>query len=372
MFFKKIYKKIISLKGTKIKTIKIKNYVLLDESKSTNLILMLFKILRYVVLVLMLYISITTALSVFPATRHLSGILWGYILTPFANIFHGVINYIPDLITIVAIVIVFRYLIKGLRFFTGEIQKGRLTIDGFYPDWAKPTFSIVKTLLYAFMFVVIFPFLPFSESPAFRGVSIFFGVIFSLGSSSVINNIVSGLVLTYMRPFNIGDRIKIGDIVGNVMEKTALVTRIRTPKNEEVTIPNSSIMTAQTFNYSESARMYGLILHSTYTIGYDVAWRKIHELLLEAAKRTHDVMKEPKPFILQTALDDFYANYQLNVYIKDADKMPRIYSEMHQNVQDVFNENGIELTSFHYESARKAPNSITPSEYMPDNIKTTP
>jgi len=372
MLFRKLFHKILSLKGTKIKTIKIKNYVLMDEGKSTGFILLLFKILRYVVLFLMLYLSITTALSVFPATRHLAGILWGYILTPLNDIFHGVINYIPDLITIIVIVIVFRYLIKGLGFFAEEIHKGRLSINGFYPDWAHPTFNIVKTLLYAFMLVVIFPLLPFWESPAFKGVSIFFGVIFSLGSSSVINNVVSGLVLTYMRPFNIGDRIKIGDIVGNVMEKTPLVTRIRTPKNEEVTIPNSNIMTAQTFNYSEAARIYGLILHSTYSFGYDTPWRKVHELLLEAAKRTPDVMVDPKPFILQTALDDFYANYQLNVYIRDADKIPRIYSDMHQNVQDVFNENGIELTSFHYEAARDANKSTIPVCYMPENVKTTP
>jgi small-conductance mechanosensitive channel len=253
-----------------------------------------------------------------------------------------------------------------------EITKGRLTIKGFYPDWAYPTFSIFKTLLYAFMFVCIWPLLPQHETDIFKGVSVFIGVLFTLGSTSIIGNLFSGLVLTYMRPFIIGDRIKIGDLVGNVVEKTPFVTRIRTPKNEEVTIPNSSIMSAQTFNYSESARTYGLILHSTFTFGYDTPWRKKHEMLLEAAKRTPDVQETPKPFILQTALDDFYAEYQLNVYVIDADKTALIYSNLHQNVQDVFNENGVEITSPHYRANRDGSHAAIPVSYLPDDYKAPP
>ena len=368
-FFRKISDNIEKLKGTKIKTIKIKSYVLMDEEKSTGLILFLIKMMRYALILLMLYLSIPMALRVFPATRNYATVLFSYVLTPFIKILNGIVGYVPNLITIIVIVFVFRYIIRGLRFFAEEIDKGRLTIKGFYPDWAHPTFSIIKTLLYAFMFVVIWEYLPFSDSEAFKGVSIFFGVIFSLGSSSVINNIVSGLVLTYMRPFNIGDRIKIGELTGNVVERTPLVTRVRTPKNEEVTIPNSNIMTAQTFNYSQSARTYGLILHSTVTFGYETPWRRIHEMLLEAADRTPDIRENPKPFILQTALDDFYASYQLNVYINDADKMPRIYSALHQNIQDVFNENNVELTSPHYQAQRDGNQSAIPESYLPNDYE---
>ena len=368
-FFRKLSSNIEKLKGTKIKTIKIKSYILMDEEKSTKLILLIVSMMRYALILLLLYLSIPMALRVFPATRNYATVLFSYVLTPFTKILHGIIGYVPNLITIIVIVLVFRYIIRGLRFFAEEIDKGRLTVKGFYPDWAHPTFSIIKALLYAFMLVVIWEYLPFSDSDAFKGVSIFFGVIFSLGSSSVINNIVSGLVLTYMRPFNIGDRIKIGDLTGNVVEKTPLVTRIRTPKNEEVTIPNSNIMTAQTFNYSQSARTYGLILHTTVTIGYETPWRKVHEMLLEAAKRTPDVKENPKPFILQTALDDFYANYQINVYISDADKMPRIYSALHQNIQDVFNENGVEITSPQYHAQRDGNQITIPPSYLPDDYE---
>jgi small-conductance mechanosensitive channel len=312
------------------------------------------------------------AFSIFPATRGIATVLFGYILTPFSSILNGIVDFIPNLIKIIVIVLVFRYIIKGIRAIAEEIQKGRLTFKGFYPDWAYPTFNIIRTLLYAFMFIMIWPYLPGSDSSVFQGVTVFIGIIFSLGSSSIINNVISGMVLTYMRPFNMGDRIKIGDIVGNVVEKTPLVIRIKTPKNEEVTLPNSSFMSAQTFNYSFSARKYGLILYSEVTIGYDVQWRKVHELLLEAARRTPDALEDPKPFILQTALNDFYVAYQLNIYIREADKMPRIYSDIYQNVQDVFNEAGIEIMSPHYHAARDGSRTTIPASYLPDDYKAPP
>jgi len=346
--FRKIAVKVREQKGKTINSIRIKTYKLMGAEKLTKAILFVFKIVRYAIIFLMLYLSIPMAFSVFPATRNIANILFGYVLKPFKTILLGVVGFIPNLITIVVIVIVFRYLIKGLRYLAEEINKGRLTLKGFYPDWAHPTFNIIKTLLYAFMFVVIFPYLPGSDSKVFQGVSVFIGIVFSLGSSSIISNVVSGLVLTYMRPFKVGDRIKIGDLIGNVVEKTPFVTRIRTLKNEEVTIPNSGIMSAQTFNYTHSASVYGLILHTKLTFGYDTPWRKVHELLLEAAKRTPDTLETPKPFVLQTALDDFYAEYQLNVYVNDADKMTQVYTALHQNVQDVFKEAGVEITSPHF------------------------
>ena len=370
--FRKISDKVRRMKGKTIKSIKIKSYKLLDAEKTIGFILFLLKITRYLIIFLTLYQSIILVLSVFPATRGIAGILFGYVLTPLTKMLSRIVHFIPNLISIIVIILIFRYLIKGLRYFAEEIDKGRLVFKGFYSDWAHPTFNIVKILLYAFMFVLIFPLLPQSDSAIFKGVSIFIGVVFSISSSSIINNVVSGLVLTYMRPFKVGDRIKIGEIVGNVVEKTPFVTRIRTPKNEEVTIPNSSIMSAQTFNYSQSARTYGLVLHTKLTFGYDTPWQQVHELLLNAAKRTSDVLEDPKPFILQTALNDFYAEYQLNVYINDADKMPRVYSNLHQNIQDVFNEAGLELTAPHYQAHRDGNKSTLPPAYLPDGYQAPP
>jgi len=225
--------------------------------------------------------------------------------------------------------------------------------------------------MYAFMFIVIFPYLPGSDSPVFRGVSVFLGILFSLGSSSAISNAVAGLVITYMRPFTIGDRIRVGDITGDVIEKTLLVTRIRTIKNEEVTLPNSSLLSVHSINFSSSASGAGLILHTTVTIGYDVPWKKVHELLTKAASATSGVSRrdDRKPFVLQTSLDDFYVSYQINAFTEEAHKMAGIYSELHQNIQDKFNEAGVEILSPHYRAARDGNMTTIPTENLPSDYK---
>ncbi|MGL4384266.1 MAG: mechanosensitive ion channel family protein, partial [Flavobacterium sp.] len=239
-------------------------------------------------------------------------------------------------------------------------------IDGFYSDWAKPTFNIVKVLLYAFMLVIIFPYLPGSESPIFKGVTVFVGVLFSIGSSNAIANMVAGLVITYMRPFKIGDFIKIGEVNGEVIEKTALVVRVRTPKMEDITIPNATVLSSSSINFSANTRTNtnGLVIHSTVTIGYDVPWREVHKALIEAANRTDLIEKEPKPFVLQTSLDDFYVSYEINAFTKEATKQPRIYSNLHQNIQDCFNEAGIEIMSPHYKALRDGNRTTIPESYL--------
>lgn len=241
-----------------------------------------------------------------------------------------------------------------------EIENGKLNINGFHADWAAPTFSILKFLLYAFMFVLIFPYLPGSDSDIFKGVSVFVGVLFSLGSSSAISNMIAGLVITYMRPFKVGDRIRINENTGIVIEKTMLVTRLRTIKNEEITIPNSSVLSGNTTNFSAFSKTDGLIVHTTVTIGYDVQWNKMHEALIDAALRTMYVMQEPKPFVWQTSLDDFYVSYQINAYTHEAEKALLILSELHKNIQEICAERGIEIMSPHYRAERDGSESTIP------------
>jgi len=212
--------------------------------------------------------------------------------------------------------------------------------------------------------VVIFPYLPGSDSPIFKGVSVFLGFLFTFGSAGSLSNIVAGLVLTYMRLFKIGDRVMVGDVTGDVLEKSLLVTRIRTIKNEIISIPNSSIMNSHTINYSSDAPEKGLIIHTTVTIGYDVPWKDMHQALIEAAQRTELVLPEPKPFVLQTSLEDFYVSYQINAYVREANKQATIYSNLHQNIQDVCNEKGIEILSPHYRAARDGSMTTIPSSYL--------
>lgn len=350
--FLKLNKKIDGYKDTRLHSIMIQNYELLDTAKQVKLLKVLARFGFYVVIAIQLLFTVPLIFYIFPPTKALAYILLGYIWTPVKGILMGIVDYIPDLITIIIICIAIHYLIKLFKYLSNEVATERLKIPGFYPDWAYPTFNIIRFLLYAFMIAMIYPYLPGSDKGVFQGISVFVGLIISLGSSTVIGNIIAGWVITYMRPFKKGDRIKLNDTVGDIIEKTPLVTRIRTAKNEIVTLPNSFIMSSQSVNYSRSANEFGLILHAEVTIGYDVPWRLVHRMLIDAALRTNGVLHEPKPFVLETGLNDWYPVYQINAYTREAQKMSLIYSELFQNIQDRFNEEGVEIMSPTYIAAR--------------------
>lgn len=359
--FRKLRRQIIWLKMNRLKSITIRDYEFLNTHRQGRVLIFFNNILRYIVLLIQLAISVPILFAIFPQTENLAIKLFSYILEPVKMVVKSVIEYIPNLFIILVIYYCIKYIIKGIQYIADEIESENLKITGFYPDWAQPTFNIVRFLMYAFMIAMIYPFLPGSGSGVFQGISVFVGLIISLGSSTVIGNIIAGLVITYMRPFKLGDRIKLNETTGNVIEKTPFVTRIRTPKNEVVTIPNSFIMSSHTVNYSASARQYGLIIHTTVTIGYDVPWRQVHQLLINAARSTEGVMADPKPFVLETELQDYYPCYQLNAYIKEADKLAQIYSDLHQQIQDTFNEAGVEIMSPHYFAQRDGSASTIPT-----------
>ncbi|MDP5093573.1 MAG: mechanosensitive ion channel [Polaribacter sp.] len=345
-----------------LKNLLYKDYVFLTAEQEIQVIYFILKIVRWFVYALLLYITLPIIFSIFPFSRDWADALFQLVWSPLKGVFISVFKYLPNLFTILVIYFVMKYVMRFVKYIFQEIEAEKLQISGFHADWAMPTHSIVKFLLYAFMFVLIFPYLPGSDSNIFKGVSVFIGVLFSLGSSSAIANMIAGLVITYMRPFKIGDRIKIGDISGDVIEKTLLVTRVKTIKNEIITIPNSAILNGNTTNYTNGAKETGLIIYSTVTIGYDVPWKKMHEVLIDAALRTEMILKEPKPFVLQTSLDDFYVSYQINAYTKEASKQALVYSNLHQNIQDVCNERGVEILSPHYRAARDGNMTTIPAD----------
>ena len=358
--FRKLKLRIVRLRNTRLKPFSIQDYELLDTLKQVKLLVFLASLVRYVIMFLQLLLTVPLLFSIFPQTKDLAYQLFSYIWNPVKSIFIGVVDYIPNLFTIFIIYMAVKYLVRLFRYLADEVQSERLKLRGFYPDWAIPTYHIIRFLLYAFMLAMIYPYLPGSNSGVFQGISVFVGLIVSLGSSTVIGNIIAGLVITYMRPFKIGDCIKLNDTTGNVVEKTPLVTRIRTPKNEVVTIPDSFVMSSHTVNFSQSAREYGLIIHSEVSIGYDVSWRTVNKLLVEAALNTPGVVDDPRPFVLSTSLSDWYPVYQVNAYIKDADRLAEIYSDLHQNIQDRFNEAGVEIMSPHYMAVRDGNASTIP------------
>ena len=305
----------------------------------------------------------------FPSTRYTSIRMNRWAISELAGLGNAIWSYIPNLVIVIVILMAACYLVRLDNFIFAEIQEGRLTLHGFYPDWGAPTGKLVRLLILSATAVVIFPYLPGSNSPAFRGISVFLGVLLSLGSTSAVSHGVAGTILTYMRSFNVGDFVRIGDTVGEVVERNLLVTRICTQKNEIVTIPNGSVLGGVVLNYSAEARKNGVIFHTTVSIGYNSPWRKVHELLINAALSTQDVLKSPRPFVLQSNLQDFYVSYELNAFTGQPQNMQTIYSVLHQNIQDQFNEAGIEINSPHYTSLRDGNRMAIPDEYIAKGYK---
>lgn len=308
-------------------------------------------------------------LSFFPQTRGLVQRLFLLMLAPLANIWQMFVSYLPKLFFLLMLTLVTWGAIKLARLIFSEIQKGRIRIAGFDPDWAMLTYKIVIFLLVVAAVVVAFPYLPASESPAFRGVSIFIGVLFSLSSSSAISNIIAGIILTYTGAFKPDDLIRVSDTIGVVTDRTLLVTRLRTLKNEEVSIPNSLTLSGQVINYSRMVGTQGLILHTTVTIGYNVPWRKVQDLLLAAARLTPHVRETPAPFVLQSSLNDYHISYELNIYTNQPQAMLDIYSALHQHIQDQFNTAGVEIMSPGYTALRDGNYTTVSTERVPPDYQ---
>ena len=351
-FFWSINQRILRWRGSPLRPLRINNYELLTQERQLAALRTSLKLLRLALVVLTVYLALPLLFSLFPWTEGFSRQLLGYVLGPVQRVVLAVVHYVPSLLTIIVIYFFTTYAVRFLRFLAGEVAAGKLVIEGFYSDWALPTLNLLRFALYVFMFIVIFPYLPGSDSPVFQGVSVLLGFIISFGSTSAIGNVVAGIVIIYMRPYKVGDRVKIGEVTGDVLEKTLLVTRLRTIKNEDVTIPNSNILSGHTTNYTAAAAHEGLILHSTITIGYDVPWPQVHALLLAAARATEGVEEVPAPFVLQTSLDDFYVAYQINAYTRLPHRQAGLYSQLHQHIQEEFARAGVEIMSPHYRATR--------------------
>jgi len=338
--------RILTERTQRIKDIKFKNYVLVTSVQKTRMFINALNIVRWGLIILIAFIMLPIVFSVFPFTQSWASNLIGLFTKPLKTAVLAIWDYIPNLITVFVIIVVMRYAVRFIKYIFSEIDKGKLEINGFHRDFAMPTFTIVRFLLQAFTLVLIFPYLPGANSDIFKGISVFIGVLFSLGSSSAISNIIAGLVITYMRPFRIGDRITIADKTGVVIEKSPLVTRLRTIKNEEITIPNSSVLSGNTVNYSTFSED-GICFQVELTVGYEEPWQRIHELLLNIPPRIQRVNLNPAPFVLQKKLDDFYVLYELNVYIAKSAEIELAKSEIFQSILDDFLAAGIEMNGPH-------------------------
>lgn len=343
-----------------------KDNEIISSEKLTVFVSSLIKVIRLCLIVLVLYLTIPFVLQEIPETHDFAIDLLLSIKTNVMSVGHGILNYIPSLFFIALVIFVCRSVIRFLKFLFHKIETEDLKIEGFYPEWAETTFQLSRFFVCVFGFVIIYPYLPGSGSKILEGISVFLGVLVSIGSSSAISNFVAGIMISYMRPFQSGDYIKIDSTMGQVLEKGLVVTKLLTYKNEEVSIPNTQVLNSQIYNYSALAEKGELILHTEITIGYDVSWQKVYELFYLAASRCEHINQDKKPFVLQTKLGDKNISYQLNIYTYRADLIPSVYSELHLHLQDTFAESKVELLSPSFMILRDGNNSVP---VIPDSYK---
>lgn len=301
---------------------------------------------------LALYIYIPVVLKLFPWTEPLAQPFVNYFQMPLVQVWRSITDYTPSLLQILIIIFFAWLILKLLRGLFAALQAGYITFPGFHVEWAEPTYKIFRFLTLALTLVMMLPLLPGADSPAFKGISLFVGAMVTLGSTSAMGNVTAGIVLIYTRAFNVGDIVKVGDAFGEVIERTLLATRLQTTKSENITIPNSAVLSSQVVNYSDRSDSSDLMVHTTIGLGYDIDWRKAHELLMSAAHKTQYIESEPEPFVLQKSLDDFTVSYEINAHTKRPDVLPAIYSELNRNILDEFNQAQIEIMSPTYTSVR--------------------
>ena len=314
---------------------------------------------RLAISLVLVYAFLTTAFGLFAWTQSWSEGLLDAALTPLRQIGAALAASVDNVVAIVVVVVVVRWAIQFSDYLFAQVARGEVEVRGFHADLADPTRKIARFLLVVAGLMLAYPYTPIADNRGFQGLTVFFGLLLSIGSSTAISNMVAGVVLTYTRAFRLGDRVKVGDTFGDVVEKTFLVTRIRTPKNEDISVPNATVLSNHIVNYSVMAREgSGVVLHTEVTIGYDVPWPRVHGLLVQAARDTETVLDEPPPFVLQTALGDFSVAYQLNGYTREVTRMARTYSDLHQHIQDRFAEAGVEILSPTYHARRDGPSTV--------------
>ncbi len=343
-----------------LRDIEKKSQRLVHAGRVWILLASLLRSLRLLTLAILIYLAATHVLELFPWTRSLSDTLLSWFLEPLRHFWRGLGEAAPGLVFILVLFLVIRYMLSLMRALFRGVESGSIRLANFDADWAMPTYKIARVVIIAFGVVIAYPYIPGSDSLAFKGVSVFVGVLLSIGSSSVISNTFAGLSMIYRRAFKVGDRVCIGDVLGVVEQIRLQTTQIVTAKNESVILPNSNIMNANVLNYSQLARDRGLILHTTVGIGYDTPWRQVEAMLLEAAGRTPELLKDPAPFVLQQQLGDFAADYQINAYCASTDQILELYSDLHGNIKDVFNENGVQIMSPAYVGDPAEPKVVKP------------
>ncbi|WP_170770419.1 mechanosensitive ion channel family protein [Ruegeria lacuscaerulensis] len=307
--------------------------------------------LNFVLLVIFFlgfYYYLSFVLLAFAETRYFAQLLLTYLTEPVLLIFKGILSYIPNLIMLGLISWVTLYIIRGMRVFFDAVEAGSFDLGDFEKHWVSPTFNIARVVVILIALVFAVPYIPGSDSAAFQGLTILVGAMLSLGANSVVSNMLAGLFVIYRRSTSIGDRIQIGDHIGDVVQIKLMETHLKSIKNELISIPNAQLMNSDVVNFSKKTDGSGLLLHTTVGIGYEEPPEKVEAMLIEAAHRTKGIKAKPEPFVLWTALADYAINYQINGYTTRGSIIPKIRSDLHRNIVAVFNENGVQIMTPSY------------------------
>lgn len=341
------------------------SFKLISAQQLWKSIHVLTKTLKVLFIILIVAFFLNYILSLFPWTNSVTAFVVQIFTDPIVAAGKSFVLFLPQLAFLIIIFFITRYILRLTKLLFEGIARGGIVIKEFDPEWAMPTFKIIRVFILAFAVVIAYPYIPGSNSSAFKGVSVFLGILLSLGSSSFIGNVIAGYSMTYRSAFRKGDRIKVGEYIGYVEEQKLLVTRLRSLKNEEIIIPNSVLLNSNIVNYTTRAKDLGLILHTTVGIGYETPWRLVHSMLLEAADRTDGLLKDPKPYVLQKSLGDFAVLYEINGYCNDVSKMFYLYTNLHKNILDVFNENNVQIMTPAYEGDPPIPKVVPKDQWQP-------
>lgn len=332
---------------------------LADLWKTTRLALTLGLILLYIICVL----------GLFPKTNHVAASFFGHSIAALRTIQAAAIDYAPNLFIIALIIFFTYYALRFIKPIFEGLESGEISVSGFYSDWAVPTYRIIEVCAAALAAVVAFPYLPGFGSPAFQGISLFVGVLFSLGSSAALSNAIAGIILIYTRAFQVGDRVKVNETIGDIEEKSLLATRLRTTNNVIVTIPNSSLLSNEVFNFTASRRDTDQPLKIAASVGfdYDLPWQTVYDILQDCALQTTGVLADPPPQVRHRQIDNFELIYQVKLSIDDPTLEDEIYSELYRRICDRCHEMGIEMLTPSYSAIRDGNSAVLPANCLPDN-----
>ena len=356
-------------KGRQTGGVNVQDTVLVTPNRMRKFLIFGLRVVRFVLVLGLLYAYVPLVLGFIPATSAFAGRIAPMVVAPLQKIGLGILGYIPRLISLILILIGVRFFLRTLGFVMEAVGAGHITIPGFDPEWADQTLRLLRIVVVFGTLMLIYPFLPGAGSELFKGFSLFVGALFTLGASSSVANVISGVILTYTRSFSLGDRVQIGETTGDVIQQGLFVTRMRTIFNEEVTVPNTVALGGRVVNYSAAAqRPEGLGLRVTAGIGYDVDWRQVHELMKGAAADTENIVDDPEPFVIQNSLNDFAVEYILVASTREPKKALRTQSELRQHVLDRFNAAGVEIMTPDVAALRNSVEPAIPREHTTEAV----